>query len=68
MPALFKVRIPKHKEDGYESRFLDVYCVQRVLSVDPILQRSQQRTEFLVYDGRFIWENADHCILVKDET
>lgn len=64
--GLFEIVLKKNA-GTIEKTKAEVFCIQRVLSVDPILNRSLQRTEFLIYDGgRWMWINVDDCYL--DET
>jgi hypothetical protein len=64
--GLFKIVLKKNA-GTIEETTAEVFCVERVLSVDPILNRSTQRTEFLVYDGgNWWWINATDTYLKKD--
>ena len=62
--GLFEIVLKKNAGTAEETT-AEVFCIQRVLSVDPIYSR--QRTEFLVYDGgNWWWINANDTYLKKD--
>jgi len=64
--GLFEIRL-KDNNGTVRDNTADVFCVQRVMSIDPILNCSIQRTEFLIYNGgNWLWINANDCYLQKD--